>query len=58
MAILEQALAAARGFRPMTSEQVGAILAATATVADNGKYELYKRTGRFDGTTQHPEWMG
>jgi aryl-alcohol dehydrogenase-like predicted oxidoreductase len=56
--VLNQALGAARSFRPMSSEQVAAILAATAKYAANGRYELYKTTERFDGTTQHPEWMG
>src|SRR5579875_10137 len=58
MAVLEQALDAARDFRPMSREQVAAILAATAKYAANGQYELYKSTERFDGTTRHPQWMG
>jgi predicted aldo/keto reductase-like oxidoreductase len=56
--ILNQALGAARSFRPMSAEQVAAILAATAKYAANGRYEAYKSTEYFDGTTHHPEWMG
>jgi len=56
--ILNQALDAARSFRPMSKEQVAALLAATAKFSANGEYELYKSTERFDGTTHHPEWMG
>jgi predicted aldo/keto reductase-like oxidoreductase len=58
MAVLNQALGAARDFQPMTPEQVAAILTATAKYAANGKYELYKSTDRFDGTTHNPQWMG
>jgi predicted aldo/keto reductase-like oxidoreductase len=58
MTVLDQALNAARSFRPMSNEQVAAILAATAKFAADGQYEIYKTTERFDGTTQHPEWMG
>ncbi|HKD68986.1 MAG TPA: aldo/keto reductase [Candidatus Binataceae bacterium] len=57
MDVLNQALGAARGFRPMSAEQVASILAATAEFGANGQYELYKTTGRFDGTEQHPEWL-
>jgi predicted aldo/keto reductase-like oxidoreductase len=57
-AVLDQALNAARSFRPMNAEQVAAILAATAKFAANGQYEVYKTTEHFDGTTHHPEWMG
>lgn len=43
MAILQQALNAARTFRPMTDEEQTALLARTATVAADGKYEVYKK---------------
>jgi aryl-alcohol dehydrogenase-like predicted oxidoreductase len=58
MEVLNQALRAARSFRPLSAEQVAAILAATAQFAATGQYEIYKTTEHFDGTTQHPEWMG
>ncbi|HEX5400485.1 MAG TPA: aldo/keto reductase [Verrucomicrobiae bacterium] len=58
MEILDQALEAASTFKPMTGDQVSALLARTATAAADGKYEQFKNTTRFDGTTQHPQWMG
>ncbi len=56
--ILDQALSAARGFRPMSADQVAAILAKTAPVAKSGEYELYKTSHHFDGTYQNPQWLG
>jgi uncharacterized protein len=58
MHILNQALNAARRFKPMTSEERQALLARTATVAAAGGLELYKTSQTFDGTSQHPEWLG
>jgi aryl-alcohol dehydrogenase-like predicted oxidoreductase len=55
---LEQALAAARTFRPLSEQQVAALLAKTAAAARNGEYEAYKTTTQFDGTTQNPQWLG
>ncbi|HEY0365184.1 MAG TPA: aldo/keto reductase [Pyrinomonadaceae bacterium] len=55
---LEQALTAARTFRPMNEEQVRSILDKTAEAASRGKYELFKTTSIYDGTAVHPEWLG
>jgi aryl-alcohol dehydrogenase-like predicted oxidoreductase len=55
---LEQAVEAAKTFRPLGAEQVAALLAKTETVARNGSFELYKTTTQFDGTTQNPQWLG
>jgi predicted aldo/keto reductase-like oxidoreductase len=55
---LEQALTAARTFRPMSAEQVKGILDKTAKAASRGKYELFKTTSVYDGTAEHPEWLG
>ena len=55
---LEQALTAARTFRPMNEEQVRSILDKTAVAASRGKYELFKTTSIYDGTAVHPEWLG
>jgi predicted aldo/keto reductase-like oxidoreductase len=55
---LEQGLEAARTFKPMTTEQVAALLAKTAEAAAMGKYEAFKTSTRFDGTVQHPQWLG
>jgi predicted aldo/keto reductase-like oxidoreductase len=55
---LQQALKAAKSFRPMSSTEVTALLAKTETVARNGEFELYKTTNQFDGTAHNPEWLG
>ena len=55
---LEQALNAARTFKPMSSEEVSALLARTAKAASRGEYELFKTTSVYDGTAAHPEWLG
>ena len=57
MAILEQALTAARTFRPMSVAEVSAVLAKTREASAGGKYERYKSTNQFDGTAHHPEWL-
>ena len=58
MPILEQALEAARNFRPMEAKVIEALLAKTALAAQQGKYELYKTSHHFDGTYQNPQWLG
>ena len=55
---LEQALTAARSFRPMHPAEVDALLAKTARAAREGRFELYKTTHKHDGTQEHPEWLG
>jgi len=56
--ILQQALDAARTFRPMSSGDVGALLAKTAPAAAKGEFERYKITHDFDGTYRNPQWLG
>jgi hypothetical protein len=56
--ILDQALEAARTFKPLTDGQVQALLAKTATAASRGEFELFKTSSIFDGTTTNPEWLG
>ena len=55
---LEQALTAARTFKPLNEEQVNDILKRTAKAAARGEYELFKTTSIYDGTATHPEWLG
>ena len=57
VANVEQALEAASTFKPMTDAQVASILAKTAPAASAGRFEGYKTTLMFDGTTQNPEWL-
>jgi aryl-alcohol dehydrogenase-like predicted oxidoreductase len=56
--IIDQALEAARTFRPLTPQEREALLARTAAAANSGEYEPFKTTSLFDGTAQHPEWLG
>jgi len=56
--ILQQALDAARSFKPMGNEEIAQLLARTAFAAIKGEYELYKTTHNFDGTFQNPQWLG
>jgi predicted aldo/keto reductase-like oxidoreductase len=58
MQILQQALDAARSFKPMSETEVASLLARTAKAAQNGQYELYKTTHNFDGTYHNPQWLG
>jgi aryl-alcohol dehydrogenase-like predicted oxidoreductase len=58
METLDQACAAAGTFRPMSDEEVRALLTRTAQAAKLGEYELFKTTSIFDGTPRHPEWLG
>jgi hypothetical protein len=58
MQILQQALDAARTFKPLEKEEVASLLAKTAPAAKNGEYEQYKTTHNFDGTYQNPQWLG
>jgi hypothetical protein len=55
---LEQALQAARTFRPMTPDEVKALLDKTTRAAKDGAFERYKTTRDFDSTVSHPEWLG
>ena len=55
---LEQALQAARTFRPMSDEEVKSLLSKTAKAASRGEFELFKTTSVYDGTAAHPEWLG
>ncbi|HET7892335.1 MAG TPA: aldo/keto reductase [Candidatus Sulfotelmatobacter sp.] len=56
--ILQQALQAARSFRPMDSLQVAAVLGKTSKAAVDGQFELYKTSHQFDGTYANPQWLG
>jgi aryl-alcohol dehydrogenase-like predicted oxidoreductase len=56
--ILDQALEAARTFKPLTQAEVAAILDRTRDAAQSGKFELYKTTPHFDGTEHNPQSLG
>jgi predicted aldo/keto reductase-like oxidoreductase len=56
--ILQQALEAARGFRPMNQREITILLTKTEPAADKGEYERYKTSHDFDGTYHNPQWLG
>ena len=56
--ILNQALEAARTFKPLTDAQIKSILDRTQQAALTGKFELFKTTPHFDGTIANPKWLG
>lgn len=58
MEILDQAFEAVRTFQPMSDEQVQALLAKTAKAGSRGEFEPFKTSSIFDGTAQHPNWLG
>lgn len=58
LAILQQALDAARSFRPLTAPEVAALLKKTEVAAGKGEFERYKISHDFDGTYQNPQWLG
>jgi predicted aldo/keto reductase-like oxidoreductase len=58
MQILDQAIEATRTYKPMTKEEVAALLARTRIAALDGRFELYKTTSHFDGTAHNPQWLG
>jgi len=57
MARLDQAIEAARTFRPLSRAQVQGLLQKTKQAAMTGEYELFKTSTRFDGTARNPHWM-
>src|SRR5258708_29909228 len=58
MEILEQAFAAVRTFHPLSQKELDALLAKTSAPALTGRFEPFKTTSIFDGTAEHPEWLG
>jgi tyrosyl-tRNA synthetase len=58
LADVQQALMVARNFQPLTAAESKALLAKTATAAQNGEFEGYKTTNNFDGTAHNPQWLG
>jgi uncharacterized protein len=56
--ILQQALDAARSFKPLGTAEVAALLAKTAHAASKGEFERYKISHDFDGTYMNPQWLG
>ena len=55
---LEQALEAARSFRPLTRGEADSIRGKTARAASRGEFELFKTSSMFDSTADNPDWLG
>jgi len=56
--LLDQALSVGRESKILSEKEISAILARTAEAAKSGSVEKYKTSHHFDGTVQHPEWLG
>jgi hypothetical protein len=56
--ILKQAFEAAQTFQPMNDGQVQTLLDKTAEPGARGEFEPFKTSSIFDGTAQHPDWLG
>ena len=55
---LDQAMEAARTFRPLDKAQIAALLSKTRAAAMTGEYEPFKTAAVFDSTSKNPQWMG
>ncbi|OWK38535.1 aldo/keto reductase [Fimbriiglobus ruber] len=49
LAVLRQNLAIARGFKPMTADEIATLRARCAAAAGDGHLEMYKSTVKYDG---------
>ncbi len=58
MKVLDQALEAARTFKPLTQAQIDSLLQRTSAAAAKGEFELFKTTPNYDGTAANPKWLG
>ena len=55
--ILEQAIDTTIRFQPLTDDEVKGLLDRTRELALDGKFEKFKTSEMFDGTTKHPKWL-
>jgi aryl-alcohol dehydrogenase-like predicted oxidoreductase len=58
MEVLDQAIEVATTFQPLAAAERDALLARTAPAAARGEFELFKTSSVYDGTAEHPEWLG
>jgi len=58
MEILDQAIAAATTFHPLSDDDVRRILNKSKPAAMRGEFEPFKTSSLFDSTAEHPEWLG
>jgi aryl-alcohol dehydrogenase-like predicted oxidoreductase len=55
--ILDQAIAIATNFTPMSEGERMALLARTKDAGSAGKWEVFKTTDTHDGTAKNPKWL-
>lgn len=55
---LDQALAAARAFTPLSGAEMDRLRQKTAAAGSRGAFELFKTSSIYDGTAQNPEQLG
>jgi hypothetical protein len=55
---VKQALDVAKNFKPLTEDQVTALLKKTEQAAAKGKHERFKTATEYDSTAKHPEYLG
>jgi len=55
---LNQAIEAAKTFKPMSESELATLLSKTKEAAAHGEYELFKTSTHHDSTAKHPEWLG
>ena len=58
MDVLEQDLEIMRDFKPLDGNRLRDLLTRTTKPARTGNYEKFKTATVYDGTAQHPEWLG
>ena len=58
MAILDQAIEAARTFKPLTKTASAELLSRMKIAALTGTHEKFKTSMEFDGTAKNPDWLG
>jgi predicted aldo/keto reductase-like oxidoreductase len=58
MEILEQAFTAAKTFKPMSEQQVEALLARTKDAAAEGKFEPFKIANHYHRSDDYKDWEG
>jgi aryl-alcohol dehydrogenase-like predicted oxidoreductase len=56
--LIEQAVAAAASFRPLSADEVARLLSRTEATAREGRCERFKTSNVHDATASHPEWLG
>ncbi len=57
MGILDQAIAAAVNFQPLTGAERQDLLNRTREAAMTGRFERFKTSEYFDSTAKHPRWL-